>query len=104
MILKKQDVVCAHEFSWLAKKVVCVTFDVLGISALIVCAIFGKIKIFSKSEMANFPTHFHKKYTKRTILFIKLKKQNAVCAHEFPWYAKKVICTTYDILGILALL
>ena len=41
---------------------------------------------------------------KKSIIFVKFKKKNVVCAHEFSWFAKKVICTTYDILGILAVI
>ena len=38
------------------------------------------------------------------LIFVKYKKQNVVCAHEFSWFAKKVICTIYNILGISALI
>ena len=62
MKLKKQNVVCAHEFSWsVAKKVVCTTYDVLGISALISGAIFVENNFFSKSETAYFSALFHEK-------------------------------------------
>ena len=57
--LKKQNVVCAHKFSWFAKKGVCTTYDVLGISALNVCAIFGEITILANLTTANFAAHFH---------------------------------------------
>ena len=36
------------------------------------------------------------------MFFFKLQKQNVVCAHEFFWFPKKFVCTTYDFLGILA--
>ena len=51
--LKKQNVVCAYEFSWFAKKVI------LGISPLILGAIFGENKFFSKSEKTYFSALFH---------------------------------------------
>ena len=36
------------------------------------------------------------------MIFVKFKKQNVVCAVEFSWYAKKVVCTTtYNVLEIL---
>ena len=38
------------------------------------------------------------------LIFMKLKKQNVVCEHEFSWFTKKVVCTTYNILGISALI
>ena len=37
---KKQNVVCAYEFSWFGKKVVGTTYDVLEILAVISGAIF----------------------------------------------------------------
>ena len=43
MKLKKQNGVFAHEFSWFAKKVVCTAYNILGISTLILCVIFGEI-------------------------------------------------------------
>ena len=39
------------------------------------------------------------------IIFVKFKRQNVVCTHEFSSFNKKVVCTTtYDFLGILALI
>ena len=43
--------------------------------------------------MADYSAHFHEKF-----------KQNVLCAHEISWIATKFACTTYDILGILALI
>ena len=43
-------------------------------------------------------------YSNKLIIFVKLRKQNVVCAHEFSWFAKKVVCTTYDVMGISALI
>ena len=49
--------------------------------------------------MADYSARFHEKFIlKKETIFVKLKKQNVVCAHEFYWFAKKVVCTTYDIL------
>ena len=54
--------------------------------------------------MADYSTRFHEKFIlKISKIFVKLKKQNVVSAHGFSWFAKKVVCTTYDVLGILAL-
>ena len=38
----KENIVCTHDFFWFV--IVCTTYDVLGISALMVCAIFGEIE------------------------------------------------------------
>ena len=55
--------------------------------------------------MADYSARFHEKFIlKKLIIFVKLKKQNVLCAHEFSWFAKKVVYTTYDVLGISALI
>ena len=54
---------------------------------------------FSKSESAYISALFHKKIIlKEWITFTKLR-QNTVCTHEFSWFTKKVVCTTYVVLG-----
>ena len=57
MKLKKQNVVCVHEFSHFTKKIVCTTY-VVGILALIVWVTFIK-NLYLKSETANFSARFH---------------------------------------------
>ena len=57
--LKKQNVVCANEYSRFATKVVCTTYDILGISAPILGAIFVENNFFSKSETAYFSAFVH---------------------------------------------
>ena len=98
--LKKQNVVCAHEFSWSVQYSRMCTYDVLGILALISGAIFVENNIFSKSDTAYFSALFHEKIIlKECITFIKVKKQNVVCAHEFSWSVQYSRMCTYDVLG-----
>ena len=54
--------------------------------------------------MADYSAHFQEKvYTEINFkMFVKFKKQNVVCVHEFLWFAKKVVCNTYNVLGISA--
>ena len=80
MKLKKQNVVCAHEFSWFAKKVACTTYDVLGIFTLISGAVFGEIKFLANVERQTLLLFFIKKKVilKEWIIFIKLKKQSVL--------------------------
>ena len=55
--------------------------------------------------MADYSAHFHGNLILKTsVIFVKIKKQNVVCAHKFSWFAKKVVCTTYDFLRISALI
>ena len=55
--------------------------------------------------MTYYSACFHEKFIlKKLIIFVKLKKQNIVRAHEFSWFAMKVVCTTYNLLGISALI
>ena len=102
--LKKQNVLCAHEFSWCANKVVCTAHFVLWIWLLFQVPFLVKKYLCSKSEISNFSYLFHKKIIlKEWISFEKLDKQNVVWAHEFSWFAKKVVCTTYIVLGFSGL-
>ena len=59
-----ENVVCAHKFSWFAKKVVCATcvYDVLGILAVISSTIFVENDFFNKYETAYFLHSFIKKF------------------------------------------
>ena len=56
---KKQDVVCANEISWFAKKVICTTYGDLGILDVILGANFVENNNFSISETAYFSALFH---------------------------------------------
>ena len=48
---------------------------------------------------------FHEKFVvKKSILFIKFKKQNVVCEHEFSWFTKKSFVPHTLFLGFSALL
>ena len=33
--------------------------------------------------------------------FWKVKEENVVCAHEVSWFSKKIVCTSYIVLGFL---
>ena len=57
----KQNVACAHTFSWFAKKVVCTTYDVLGISTLISGAIFCESNFLANLKRHTFLHFFMKK-------------------------------------------
>ena len=87
MKFKNPNVVCAYKFPWFAKKVICTTYNVLGISAVISGAIFVENIFFGKSETAYLSALFHKKIVlKEWITFTKYEKQNVVCAHEFSLF------------------
>ena len=65
---------------------------------------FGKTDFLKKYEMADYSVRFHEKFIlKKSIIFVKFKKRNVVCAHELFCFAKKFVCTTYNVLGISAL-
>ena len=66
--------------------------------------LFGTIYFFWKYEMANYSAHFHEKFiVKKSIIFVKFKKQSFMCAHEFSWFTRKVVCTTYIVPGFFCL-
>ena len=45
---------------------------------------------FWNYKMAYYSAHFHEMCVlKKSIFFVKFKKQNAVCAHEFSWFRQK---------------
>ena len=72
---------------------------------VVVCHHFGEIVCLGKYVMTDYSAHFHEKFIlKKSITFVKCKKQNVVWAHEFSWFIKKVVCTIYDVLGISALI
>ena len=56
---------------------------------------------FFKHKMADYSAHFHEKFSlkKLLLIFVKLKKQNVVRIHESSSFTKKVVCTTYIVLG-----
>ena len=72
--LKKQNVVCADEFSWFARKVVYTTYVILGISALILGSIFGEKYFFTNLKWQNFLHFFIKNHIKRMNNFWKIKE------------------------------
>ena len=62
---------------------------------------FGKID-FVKFEMGDYSAHFYEKFVlKKSMIFVKFKKQSVVCGHEFSWFTKKVVCTTYFVFSAL---
>ena len=54
--------------------------------------------------MADYSACFHEKFMQKKSIIIYEIQETCVCAHKFTWFAKKVACTTYDVLGILALI
>ena len=56
--------------------------------------------------MADYSACFYDKFLLKKLLFFgeinETMLVNVLCAHEFSWFAKKVVCTTYDVLGISA--
>ena len=56
--------------------------------------------------MADYSVHFHEKFIlKKSIIFVKLMKQISYVYLDLPGSPKKVVwCTTYNVLGILALI
>ena len=54
---------------------------------------FGKIDLFENTKlMVDYSAHFHEKFMLKISVFVKFK------------FTKKVVCTTYNVLGILALI
>ena len=57
---------------------------------IVICAILAKITFFLENIMAYYSAHFHEKFIlRKSIIFVKFKKTNVVCAHEFPGLTKK---------------
>ena len=71
----------------------------------VVCAILAKLIFFFENIKWQTILHIFMKnlFPKKWIIFVKFKKQN-VCTCEFSCFAKKVLCTRCDVLGILALI
>ena len=66
---------------------------------------FGKIDFFWKYEIADYSARFHEEFMlKKSIFFVNFKKQNVLRAHEFSWFAKKVLCTACHGLAISTLI
>ena len=63
-----------------------------------------RINFLAYLKQHTFLHFFIKLILKKWITFMKLKKQNVayVGLHEFSWFAKKVIHTTYVVLGFFA--
>ena len=72
--IKETNVVCAHKFSWFAKKVVCTTYDVLGILPLILGAIFDEIRFSANLKWQSFLHLFIKKNTESMNNFYNIKE------------------------------
>ena len=98
IIFVKFNITCLHEFSWFTKKVICTTYIVLGISALISGAIFENTCI---SKLHAFLHFFIKKNILKEWITFTI---HVVCTHEFSWFTKKVVCTTKVVLWFFALL
>ena len=95
---------CAHEFSWLTKKVVLTTYNVLSISAVISAgAIFCWEYFFSKSETAHFSALFHKRFVlKEWITFKKIKERKChMCTCIFMVHQKSCIGLSYDFIALI---
>ena len=74
MKLKKQNILCADEFFWFAKKVISTTYNILGILALTSGAIFGEVKLLANLKRQTFQHLILKNYTERMYNFYKFKE------------------------------
>ena len=99
----KLSYVINNDFFWFTKNVICTTYNVLGILALISGTTSVENIFLANLKLHTF-LYFKKKYTKRMNNYYKIQAKNVVCAHKFSWLVKKVIYTTYIVLGFLALL
>ena len=70
---------------------------------IVVCTIVAKLN-FWKIWSGRLVRCYKKFILKKLIMFMKLKKVNVVCAPEFSWFTKKVVCTSYSVLAVLVLI